>query len=130
MDSTTTQFTENQLVTKAFNLIFVTGVHNDACKEWRRKAPTNKTWINFCTHFTDVHKELMELQEAVQQTRYTANMAEINIQEQMTEALSHLYAAMEEDRSTMSNLTTTNLQLMEQVANITTKVSTKDKEIK
>eukprot|EP00957_Ditylum_brightwellii_P152025 11576350-Ditylum_brightwellii.AAC.1 len=76
MDAANTPFTENQLVTKVFNLIFVTGAHNDACKEWRRKAPADKKWINFCTHFTDAHEELMELQEAAQQASYTANMAE------------------------------------------------------
>eukprot|EP00957_Ditylum_brightwellii_P100621 7669793-Ditylum_brightwellii.AAC.2 len=130
MDEANTPFTENQLVTRAFNLMFVTGVHNDACKEWRRKAPANKTWINVCTHFTDAHKELMELLEAVQQAGYTANMAEVNIHKQMAEVLSQLYAATEEDRSTVTNQTTTNLKLMEQVANLTTKLSTKDEEIK
>eukprot|EP00957_Ditylum_brightwellii_P106715 8141461-Ditylum_brightwellii.AAC.1 len=47
----------------------------------------------------------------------------------MAEALSQLYAATEEDRSIMLNLMTTNLQLTERVANLTTKLSTKDKEI-
>eukprot|EP00957_Ditylum_brightwellii_P065458 4966049-Ditylum_brightwellii.AAC.1 len=47
MDAVNAPFTKNQLVSKAFNLIFVTGVHNAACKEWRRKAPNDKTWINF-----------------------------------------------------------------------------------
>eukprot|EP00957_Ditylum_brightwellii_P165149 12574432-Ditylum_brightwellii.AAC.1 len=47
MDATNVPFTKNQLVTKAFNFIFVTGVHNNACKEWRHKAPNDKTWINF-----------------------------------------------------------------------------------
>eukprot|EP00957_Ditylum_brightwellii_P208464 15357588-Ditylum_brightwellii.AAC.1 len=79
MDATNTQFTENQLVTKVFNLIFVTGVPNDACNEWRRKAPANEAWIFFCTHFTDVHKEFMEVQEAAQQARDIVNMAEITV---------------------------------------------------
>eukprot|EP00957_Ditylum_brightwellii_P038752 2929252-Ditylum_brightwellii.AAC.1 len=37
---------------------------------------------------------------------------------------------MEEDRSTMFNLTMTNTHLTEHLANLTTKLSTKDKEIK
>eukprot|EP00957_Ditylum_brightwellii_P130538 9958058-Ditylum_brightwellii.AAC.1 len=74
MDAANAPFTKNQLVTKAFNLIFITGVHNNACKEWRCKASIGKTWTNFQTHFTDVHKNLMELQDAAQQAGYTANM--------------------------------------------------------
>eukprot|EP00957_Ditylum_brightwellii_P027488 2077963-Ditylum_brightwellii.AAC.1 len=27
-------YSENQLVTKAYDLIFKTGVHSDACQEW------------------------------------------------------------------------------------------------
>eukprot|EP00957_Ditylum_brightwellii_P210745 15365343-Ditylum_brightwellii.AAC.1 len=108
MDAANTQFTKNQQVTKAFSLIFVTGVHNGACKKWRRKAPTNDTWINFCTHFTNAHEEFMELPGKAQQVGYTANTAENNVQEQTAEALLQLYAATEEDRSTMSNHTTTN----------------------
>eukprot|EP00957_Ditylum_brightwellii_P051327 3892084-Ditylum_brightwellii.AAC.1 len=76
MEAANTLFAKNQLITKAFNLIFVTGVHNEDCKEWRHRPAANKTWINFRMHFTDVHEELMELQEAAQQAGYTANMAE------------------------------------------------------
>eukprot|EP00957_Ditylum_brightwellii_P036925 2795707-Ditylum_brightwellii.AAC.1 len=47
MDAANTPFTENQLITKAFNPFFVTGVHNDACKEWRRKAPADKRGLFF-----------------------------------------------------------------------------------
>eukprot|EP00957_Ditylum_brightwellii_P101884 7765486-Ditylum_brightwellii.AAC.1 len=131
MEAANMLFTKNQLITKAFNLIFVTGVHNDACKEWRRRSTANKTWINFRTHFTYAHEELMELQEAAQQAGYTANMNEsANVQEQMIKALSQLYAATEEDRSTISNLSNTNTQLMECVANLTTKLNAKDEEIR
>eukprot|EP00957_Ditylum_brightwellii_P180811 13774702-Ditylum_brightwellii.AAC.1 len=113
MDAANALFTKNQLVRKAFNLIFVTEAHNDACKEWRCKAPINKTWINFGTHFTDAHEELMELQGAAKQAGYTTNMAEVNIQEQTAEVLSQLYAATEEDRSAILNSMATNSNLTE-----------------
>eukprot|EP00957_Ditylum_brightwellii_P121854 9292479-Ditylum_brightwellii.AAC.1 len=61
----------------------------------------------------------MELQEAAQQARYTANMAEINVQEQTSEALLHLYAATEEVRSTMSNLITTNVHVIKEMLSVT-----------
>eukprot|EP00957_Ditylum_brightwellii_P050977 3866103-Ditylum_brightwellii.AAC.1 len=46
------------------------------------------------------------------------------------DALSQLYAATEEDCMMVSNLTDTNQHLTEQVANLTTKLTMKDEEIK
>eukprot|EP00957_Ditylum_brightwellii_P102045 7777897-Ditylum_brightwellii.AAC.1 len=51
------------------------------------------------------------------------------VQSQTAEALAQLAAATEEDRSTVSNLTDTNLHLMEQIANITRQITQKDGEI-
>eukprot|EP00957_Ditylum_brightwellii_P196172 14946995-Ditylum_brightwellii.AAC.1 len=51
------------------------------------------------------------------------------IQSQTAKALAQLAAATEEDCSMFSNLTNTNSQLMEQVANITQQMSQKDSEI-
>eukprot|EP00957_Ditylum_brightwellii_P097226 7404930-Ditylum_brightwellii.AAC.1 len=72
----------------------------------------------------------MELQEAIQQAGYTASMAKINVQEQTAEALLQLYATTYEDRSTMSNLTNTNTQLTEHIANLAPKLNAKDDKIR
>eukprot|EP00957_Ditylum_brightwellii_P119197 9092972-Ditylum_brightwellii.AAC.1 len=80
-------------------------------------------------HFTDVYEELMELQEVAQQAGYTANMAE-STNVHIIEALSQLYAATKEDRSIMSNITTTNNQLIECVDNLITKLNAKNEEIR
>eukprot|EP00957_Ditylum_brightwellii_P111084 8470713-Ditylum_brightwellii.AAC.1 len=51
------------------------------------------------------------------------------IQNQTAEALAQLAATTEEDCSTVSNLTDTNLQLMEQVVNMIRQMTQKDSEI-
>eukprot|EP00957_Ditylum_brightwellii_P104349 7947644-Ditylum_brightwellii.AAC.1 len=53
-----------------------------------------------------------------------------NVQEQTVEALLQLCAATKEERSTMSNLTNTNTQLTECVANLSTMLNAKDEEIR
>eukprot|EP00957_Ditylum_brightwellii_P062082 4711679-Ditylum_brightwellii.AAC.1 len=78
LDRVNGSFTDNQFINKAFSLIFVTGVHNKACKEWRHRPVAEKAWANFRQHFTNTHEELLELQKVAQQTRYTANMANTN----------------------------------------------------
>eukprot|EP00957_Ditylum_brightwellii_P143626 10942763-Ditylum_brightwellii.AAC.1 len=62
-----------QLINIGFDLIFRMAVHNDACKEWLRRPPADKTWANFCTHFTEAHRYLHELQANAPDTGYTAN---------------------------------------------------------
>eukprot|EP00957_Ditylum_brightwellii_P046433 3524085-Ditylum_brightwellii.AAC.1 len=42
LDRVNGTFTDNQLINKAFNLIFVTGVHNKACKEWQHWPTVEK----------------------------------------------------------------------------------------
>eukprot|EP00957_Ditylum_brightwellii_P003698 280245-Ditylum_brightwellii.AAC.1 len=60
-------YTEAQLISIAFSLIFSQGVLNDACRTWRRRPATEHIWDNFIQHFTKAHQELTELQSAAQQ---------------------------------------------------------------
>eukprot|EP00957_Ditylum_brightwellii_P084603 6433607-Ditylum_brightwellii.AAC.1 len=54
--------TDTQLINIAYNLIFSTGAHNDACKEWLRLTPGTRTWATFKPHFTEVHHLLHKMQ--------------------------------------------------------------------
>eukprot|EP00957_Ditylum_brightwellii_P126175 9619510-Ditylum_brightwellii.AAC.1 len=95
-----TSYSELQLVSITFVLIFQQGVLNDACKEWRRRPPTEHTWVNFQDHFTEAHRELNKLQTVAHQADFTANMAElgnISINKCTAQALADLISAMEED---------------------------------
>eukprot|EP00957_Ditylum_brightwellii_P167872 12778822-Ditylum_brightwellii.AAC.1 len=64
-----------QLVTKTYDLIYKTGVHNDACKELNCRAMARKTYARLWEHFTTAHHELHQLQTAARLLGYTANNA-------------------------------------------------------
>ena len=80
-------FTENQIITKAYTLIYRTGLHFDACDEWNEKTPAEQTWENFKTHFsTEVLKENKK-QKAMQSAGFSANSA---LTEQISELTSFI----------------------------------------
>eukprot|EP00957_Ditylum_brightwellii_P016905 1274925-Ditylum_brightwellii.AAC.1 len=95
-------YSKLQLINKAYDLIFKTGVHNDACKEWNRKPTADKTYANFQLHFTKAHRELHHLQVAARQAGYSANFAANDEQEELqhrtSEALANLAEATTSDR--------------------------------
>eukprot|EP00957_Ditylum_brightwellii_P173964 13244567-Ditylum_brightwellii.AAC.1 len=49
-------YLEMQLVMKTYDLIFKTGVYNDACKEWNRRAAADKMYANLQLDFTQTHQ--------------------------------------------------------------------------
>jgi hypothetical protein len=122
-----TAYTEAQLISIAFSLIFTQGVLNDACRTWRRRPAGEHTWVNFIQHFTEAHQELTELQSAAQQGGFVANNVELdNTNQQMVQALEDLLQATTEDKMTVTNLTTANTNLTQQVANLTRNITRKD----
>eukprot|EP00957_Ditylum_brightwellii_P055556 4210746-Ditylum_brightwellii.AAC.1 len=74
-------YSDIQLVTKMYDLIYKTGVHNDACKEWNHRAMARKTYEQLQEHFTTAHRELHQLQTVARQSGYMANNAEYIEQE-------------------------------------------------
>ena len=46
-----------QVVATAYQIVFQTGMFNDDCKVWKRKADAYKTWANFKVHFATAHYE-------------------------------------------------------------------------
>eukprot|EP00957_Ditylum_brightwellii_P142338 10843994-Ditylum_brightwellii.AAC.1 len=99
-------YTDNQLMNIAFDLVFSNGVHNDTCKEWLQVPAANP------------------------QAGYTANSVNADyLQEQGTDAIACLVEATKADRITVTNLSTTNQTLLDQVANMTAQMSAKDDKI-
>eukprot|EP00957_Ditylum_brightwellii_P019114 1439555-Ditylum_brightwellii.AAC.1 len=103
----------------------------------------HKKWANFCMHFIGQHRYFHEMQASAAQVNFSANNVYYDqgtpvapttsttsyVQNQTAEVLAKLAVATEEDRSMVSNLTDTNLHLMEQVANMTGQMTQKDSEI-
>ena len=134
-DSAGAPFTDTQIVTTAYLLIFRTGLYKDACKEWNRRALAEKTWHNFKTDFTAAHRELIHFQQANQQAGFhqpgQANNAEIvnAYHEETTEAIHALAQATNSDRQAVANLTQANATLSTQVTELRTLFSTLDSKL-
>eukprot|EP00957_Ditylum_brightwellii_P196812 14994627-Ditylum_brightwellii.AAC.1 len=66
-------FLDTQLATKAYDLIYKTGFHNNVCKKWNCCLAVDRAYTNLQDHFTQVHRELHQLQSAAQKSGYTIN---------------------------------------------------------
>ena len=62
-------YSDRQILTQAYNLVYKTGMFFEDCKEWNKKQPQDKTWINFKKHFLDA-QEQVRMQQTTQQTGY------------------------------------------------------------
>eukprot|EP00957_Ditylum_brightwellii_P203163 15333488-Ditylum_brightwellii.AAC.1 len=123
-------YTQAQLISIAFSLIFSQGVLNNACRMWPRRTAAEHTWENFIQHFTKAHQELTELQSATQQGGFVANNMELeNTNQQTVQALEDLLQATTEDKMTVTNLSTANTNITQQVANLTRNMTKKDTEL-
>ena len=66
-------YTNNQLLTTAYNLVYATGLFFDNCKAWNRLPMNQKTMDNFKTTFQQAQQELCDQQRTAQQARFQAN---------------------------------------------------------
>eukprot|EP00957_Ditylum_brightwellii_P013019 983374-Ditylum_brightwellii.AAC.2 len=125
-----TAYTQAQLISIAFSLVFSQGVLNDACGTWHRRPTAEHTWDNFIQHFTKAHQELTELQTAAQQGGFVANNVELDTTtEQTVQVLEDLLQDTTEDKMMVTNLSTTNTNLTQQVANSTRNITKKETEL-
>eukprot|EP00957_Ditylum_brightwellii_P106920 8156970-Ditylum_brightwellii.AAC.1 len=105
-------YSDVQLTNIAYNLIFSTGVHNDACKEWIRLTAAGQTRAAFKPHFTAAHQMLHKIQTSAARVGYTANyIYKDQVNKQTAEALAKLAEATSSDRATVADLASTNTQL-------------------
>jgi hypothetical protein len=108
-------FTPTQVQT-AYRAISQSGLYNDACKEWRRKAPTDRTWTHFKAFFATEYNELKEQQKlnTNQNNLHSANWAI-----DLTTAIDSLAMAATSDRDVMTQLTATNKELVYTIQQLT-----------
>ena len=66
-------YTNNQLLTTAYNLVYATGLFFDDCKALNRLPPNIKTMDNFKTMFQQAQQELHNQQRIAQQAGFQAN---------------------------------------------------------
>ena len=122
-------YTNNQLLTMAYNLIYATGLFFDDCKPWNHLPTNQKTMDNFKTTFQQAQRELCDQQRTAQQAGFQANGIccqptknnEIPGQE-ATEALANLATPTASDCQALQNLTNT-------VKELSNQIKSKDKQI-
>lgn len=120
-----TPYTTTQIVTYTYNNVFQTGVFPDACRDWRRRPNAEKTWAQFKIDFALAHQELRESQVTAQGAGYhSANLLTIDTRQTTMEAFANLATATASDRSTVSQLSSTNSQLSNNLAETTAKLNT------
>ena len=66
-------YSNNQLLTMAYNLVYAMGLFFDDCKAWNRLPANQKTMDHFKTTFQQTQRELRDQQRTAQQAGFQAN---------------------------------------------------------
>ena len=111
-----TPYTAEQIVNTAYTLVFSTGVFEDECKAWQKRAhPLVNDWPNLKTFFAEAYNDWRETQKQAAGPRYsTANsvvQSNENFEDKTIAAIANLATATASDRATTARLTETNAQL-------------------
>ena len=115
-----------QIVNAAHNLVFETGMHNDYCKDWRKKDDADKTWAEFKMFFTKANQDLRDSGVTARSAGYQANnvsQAQTDVQDtpqevQALEAIANLATASTENRESIATLTATNAALVKELVEL------------
>ena len=115
-------YSNTQLLTTAYNLVYATGLFFDDCKAWNRLPTNQKTMENFKTTFQQAQRELRDQQRTAQQAGFQANgiwcqpvQTNENPLQETAEALANLATATASDRQALQNLTNTVKELSNQI---------------
>ena len=115
-------YTNNQLLTMAYNLVYATGVFSDDCKAWNRLPANQKTMENFKTTFQQAQREFCDQQCTAQQASFQANGIWCHLTknnghplQEMAEALGNLATATASDCQALQNLTDMVKELSNQI---------------
>ena len=108
-------YTNNQLLTTAYNLVYNTGLFFDDCKAWNRLPANQKTMDNFKTTFQQAQRELSDQQRTAQQAGFHPPNPIGHPLQETAEALANLATATASDRKALQNLTNTVKELSNQI---------------
>ena len=109
-DAASQAFSDAQVLTLTYTLVYNTGLYFDKCKEWKAKPEPTKTWELFKTFFLSAQAELREQQQATSGRTGFAGYGE-DKENQTADALASLGAAQAADREAFCKLVTTNSDL-------------------
>jgi hypothetical protein len=113
-DAANQAFTDAQILTLAYTLVYNTGLYFDECKEWKAKPTADKTWENFKIFFLEAQTELRQQQQATSARAGFSAVAE-DKENQIADALANLATAQAADQQAFCQLATTNTDLAAQL---------------
>jgi hypothetical protein len=110
------------IINVAYTLVFNTGLFPDACRAWKSRAISGKTWAQFKIDFATAHREFRLTNQTAQQSGFhSANMmieqSRDDSMQETAEAIAQLATATAtaSDRGMVATLTTTNAKLANQL---------------
>ena len=111
-DAAQSPYLQTQILNTVFLLIQKTGVFNKECRKWRKKAPADKTWVNFKTFFKEAHDDYKEDNEmTIAGASYNITKENVVANATTQDTLEHLAAATAADWTAVANLTSANAKL-------------------
>jgi len=121
-DAANAPYNDTQIVSRAYLLVYKTGLYNEACRDWRKRTLADQTWNNFKTDFTAAHRDLM-IQRAVQPNPFQEANATLAEFQARTDEIIDQMTNSTVDTTAISTLTNQNENLTTQLANATTDLS-------
>jgi hypothetical protein len=118
-------YTIDQILQTAYHGVSTSGMYHDACKEWRKKRPADKTWPQFRRFFAAEYHDLKEQQKVNggPTNFHGANhVHEANHTLEISNALDNLAMATTADNNIVTQLTQTNAELVKAVGVLTTQL--------
>ena len=107
-DRGTTISTE-QVMQTVYHVVHVSGLYNDACKKWRRRHTTTKTWEHFKAFFSTEYYDQQEQQRITSgHTHFFTNAAIGNANINIGDTLDNLALAATNDRDILNQLVASN----------------------
>jgi len=110
--------TPQQIVNKAYTIVYNTGMYFDDCDTWDIKPQADKTWTNFKTHFLAAAKRVNLRRHTAQQAGFHGANNTMDVDESTSgamEALANLAQASITDRDTISEMQSTITKMMAQI---------------
>ena len=99
----------------------------EACREWRKRRTSDKTWNNLKTDFTEEYNDMHEMQASSGDLGFAGFSAGIpqssSQSSSIAEALENLSQEVTTDTQTMATLTSTNATLTTQLAEAQKKIA-------
>jgi hypothetical protein len=111
-----TPYSNEQILSTAYQGIFRTGIFADDCKIWKRQPAAYKTWEQFKIDFRVAYSEYSEALDIAPQAAGFHAEDHDNQHNSTIDAIANLATATAADRTAVANLTATNASLTKSLA--------------